>query len=111
MPEEFKIRNRRVYGCSNSDCSNQFYHIKGQIYQFPSFDALNDRQQTVYLDKAAELLQDLHWCERVWEAWWVGTMTEADFIKADEDDNIVWDTAEQLYKFVQEMKNGQMSKR
>jgi len=56
---------------------------------------------TPYYDKAAELLSDLWYCDRVWEAWHVGTMTQDDFIPADEDDDILTTTAQALYDFVQ----------
>ena len=68
------------------------------------FDNLSEQEQTKYLDKATELLLGLHYCSRVWEAWSVGTMTQYDFGNADEDDDIVWETAETLYNFVQQEK-------
>jgi hypothetical protein len=65
----------------------------------PDFDDLPEERQTVYLDKAAELLDDLWYCSRAWEAWHVGTMAQHDFYYAAEDDDIVYDTAKTLYDF------------
>lgn len=64
----------------------------------PDFDDLPEAQQTFYHDKAAELLDDLWYCSRVWEAWQVGTMTAGDFRAAAEDDDIISDTARALYE-------------
>lgn len=64
----------------------------------PDFDDLPEERQTFYHDKAAELLDDLWYCSRVWEAWHVGTMTQHDFHAAAEEDDIVADTARALYE-------------
>lgn len=62
-----------------------------------SFDELTEEQQKPYYKKAGELLSGLYWCTRVWDAWDVGTMREDDFIQADEDDEILHQTAQALY--------------
>jgi hypothetical protein len=63
-----------------------------------------DDVQDRFREKAVEVLGDLLWCSRVWEAWSVGTMGEDDFIVAADDDDIVNDTAEALWKFVRSEK-------
>jgi len=66
-----------------------------------TFDDLTEREQQPYYDEAQATLCDLLWCTRVWEAWSVGTMTADDFIRADEDNEILHDAAKSLYRFVQ----------
>ncbi len=70
-----------------------------RTWAMPDFDDLPESEQTVYLDKAVELLGNLWYCDRVWEAWDVGTMTQNDFVVAAEDDDLVHDAAEALYEF------------
>jgi len=53
------------------------------------FDDLSEEAQVRLLDATAEELSDLYWCNRAWEAWQVGTMTQADFVSVGEDDDIV----------------------
>ena len=49
---------------------------------------------------ASEVLQDFYSCTRVWEAWSYGTMSRDDFKLANEDDEILEDTARYLYEKV-----------
>lgn len=56
-----------------------------------------------YFDKAHDILErhsDLYCCTRVWEAWSVGTMTEDDFVPANNDTDIVADLAQELFAAV-----------
>lgn len=62
-----------------------------------SWEDLSEDNRVVFRDKAANMLKDLYCCTRVWEAWNYGTMSQDDFISADVDDNIVEDTAMELY--------------
>lgn len=68
------------------------------------YDDLSEERQEYFHDRAAELLSGLLWCQRTWEAWDVGNMTQEDFIAADEDELVVHDTAVRLYGLVQEGK-------
>lgn len=69
-----------------------------------AFEDLSEQQQGYFQDKATDLLSGLLWCQRVWEAWDKGTMTQNDFVCADEDDLVVYTTAVALYDLVQENK-------
>lgn len=56
-------------------------------------------------DKAKELLvntigEDVNICTRVWEAWQVGTMTEEDFVLANEDEDFLNDLLDTVSKIV-----------
>lgn len=64
----------------------------------PKFDDLQESVKQIYIDMAEEILDDKLICTRVWEAWSVGTMTQDDFIEAKKDDDVVYKTAEELYK-------------
>lgn len=66
-----------------------------------NFEDLTQNQQNIYFEKSSEMLSDLYYCTRVWEAWGYGTMTSNDFINASEDDDVVADHAKELYDFVQ----------
>lgn len=43
-------------------------------------------------------------CDRVWEAWHVGTMTEDDFSRIDEDDYVLPELVRRLSAFVEAQK-------
>lgn len=63
------------------------------------FDELSKEAQQPYFDKAVSLLSDdLYFCTRVWEAWHHNTMTENDFVKANEDSDLIHDIAEAIYE-------------
>ncbi len=62
------------------------------------FKDLNEKDQAFYFNIAIECLSDLKYCTRSWAAWSVGTMTSNDFIYAAEDDNIIFNTAEIIWK-------------
>lgn len=55
-----------------------------------------------YYERARHALRDLLYCNRAWSAWGVGTMTQDDFVSADEDEDCVEDMALDLYCAVQE---------
>lgn len=63
------------------------------------FESLTDSAKQPYLDKAAELLDGLLWCDRDWSAWGWGTMGSNDFHDAASDDDIVYKVAAELYNF------------
>jgi len=49
----------------------------------------NELQKEPFIEKAAELAQDTLFCSRVWSAWSYGTMTDADFSDAAEDEDFI----------------------
>jgi hypothetical protein len=53
------------------------------------FSSLTLAMKKVFRAIALGVLEDLLYCNRVWAAWGYGTMTEGDFVKADEDYNIL----------------------
>lgn len=64
------------------------------------FKDLTSEEQQPYLDLAANVLNGLHCCTRVWEAWHIGTMTQDDFVEADFDDELIYDRASIIYDFI-----------
>ena len=63
------------------------------------FVELSEEQQQPFIDMAIKVLNGLHCCTRVWEAWQVGTMTQDDFVEADYDDDLINERAEMIYLF------------
>ena len=61
---------------------------------------LTDVEKKPFYDHAVSMLQDLYACDRVWEAWRYGMMSEDDFSIAQEDNDIVEGKAVALYSFV-----------
>jgi hypothetical protein len=61
------------------------------------FEKLSQNEKNFWITQASELLTGLLVCTRVWEAWSVGTMSEDDFISADEDDDTIESMAVNLY--------------
>jgi len=49
-------------------------------------------------DAVAEALSGTYYCNRVWSAWGVGTMSEDDFAPANEDDNILDNVVDSVLK-------------
>lgn len=64
------------------------------------FKELTSDEQQPYLDLASNVLSGLHCCTRVWEAWYVGTMTKDDFVEADFDEDLIYDRACIIYDFI-----------
>ena len=66
----------------------------------------NDFTKSRIREEACLILANLYWCGRVWEAWNYGTMSQSDFISADEDDDIVENTAIRLFNLLTKHKSG-----
>lgn len=64
------------------------------------WDELSEGDKEKYRKIAASVLSGLHWCQRTWDAWAQGTMSEDDFIAADEDEQIIEDAAFDIYDFM-----------
>jgi hypothetical protein len=58
---------------------------------------LSDEERQPYIDLAIQILSNLWYCTRVWSAWSYNTMTQDDFIPANEDDDIINNTACIIY--------------
>ncbi len=65
------------------------------------FEDLPDEERQKYYDLVTDILGDSYYCSRVWEAWWVGTMTHEDFSLMAEDDCYVSEKAKMLYNQIQ----------
>jgi hypothetical protein len=61
------------------------------------FEGLSSNEKDFWISQASELLTGLLVCTRVWEAWGVGTMSEDDFISADQDYDTIESMAVNLY--------------
>ena len=57
-------------------------------------------------EEARLILFDLYSCARVWEAWGYGTMSQSDFVPADEDDDTVENTAVRIFSLLTRHKSG-----
>lgn len=67
------------------------------------FQAIPDDEKQKYFDMVVNVLGDSLWCSRVWDAWWVGTMTHEDFHSMCEDDDYVLEKAIELYVFTKSL--------
>ena len=68
----------------------------------PEWESLSEDNKQKYYNKAMDILNGLYHCDRIWEAWQYGTMTQDDFILANEDDNIVEEIAKKLHDFIKQ---------
>lgn len=67
------------------------------------FDWLPEEKQKLFLDHVANTLDGFLWCNRVWEAWSYGTMTQNDFTPAGDDDRVIYEHAVNMYVMFLEM--------
>ena len=58
---------------------------------------LTDGEKQPFLDAAHGIPAPLHYCSRMWLAWQIGTMSEEDFVPANEKEEILIETACYLY--------------
>ncbi len=66
------------------------------------FKDISNEDQLFYFEKAKELLEvnTLLYCTRDWSAWQYKTMTDDDFLRASEDDGLVYDVAVKIYETI-----------
>ena len=74
--------------------------IAAVIRRRTEWEKFPETKKQRFYDMASEVLQDFYSCTRVWEAWSYGTMSRDDFKLANEDDEILEDTARYLYEKV-----------
>ena len=67
------------------------------------FEDLEEPMQTKFVDLAASILDQTYFCGRVWSAWSYGTMSQSDFSLAVEDDDFVYEKAEDIYNAMVEL--------
>lgn len=63
-----------------------------------SWDELTDQQRDQLREAVAENCTDMYWCDRVWEGWSAGTMSQDDFHPAEECDDFLEDVARAVYE-------------
>ena len=68
------------------------------------FDALPEETKQKFYDLISDTLDGFLWCNRVWEAWYVGTMSENDFSPAGDDSDVIYKQAVAAYKLHKELK-------
>lgn len=68
------------------------------------FDALPEEVRQKYLDLATTMLHGFLWCDKVWEAWSYGYMTQDNFSDANSDPDVVREHAISMYKLFLELK-------
>lgn len=66
------------------------------------FNILPEEQKQKFLDRVSETLEGFLWCDRVWEAWSVGTMSQDDFSPAGTDE-VIYEHAVSMYIMFLEM--------
>ncbi len=69
------------------------------------FDALPEETKQKFYDLVSNTLEGFLWCNRVWEAWYAGTMSENDFIPAGDDPDVIYGYAVAAYKLFKELKS------
>jgi predicted RNA-binding Zn-ribbon protein involved in translation (DUF1610 family) len=62
------------------------------------FNNLSEKQQQALIDNVKKNLKCLLWCSRDWNAWSTGTMTDEDFIPANDDDDFAYDILNNLFE-------------
>lgn len=63
-----------------------------------SFENLTESEQKKYFNIVSINLRDTYTCNRVWEAWGIGTMTQDDFSLACDDDDIIYDISKEFFE-------------
>lgn len=68
------------------------------------FDALPEETKQKFYDLISDTLDGFFWCNRVWEAWYIGTMSKEDFVPAGDDPDVIHKHAVAAYKLHKELK-------
>ena len=68
------------------------------------FDALPEETKQKFYDLVSDTLDGFLLCNRVWSAWYVGTMSEDDFSPAGDDPDVIYRHAVAAYKLHKELK-------
>lgn len=68
------------------------------------FDALPEETKQKFYDVVSNTLDGFLWCNRVWEAWSIGTMSQDDFSPAGDDPDVIHEHAVAMYKLHKELK-------
>lgn len=68
------------------------------------FDILPEETKQNFYDQVANTLDGFLWCDRVWEAWSVGTMSQDDFSPAGDDEDVIYEHAVNMHIMFLEMK-------
>lgn len=61
------------------------------------WDDLTEEQRDELVEAVAECCGDMYWCQRVWSAWSYGTMSQDDFIPADDCEDFLNDVAKSVF--------------
>lgn len=68
------------------------------IVRVSTWENATEEQKQPFYDKAVELASDTMFCTRVWSAWGYGTMTEDDFVNANEESEFIGDIAKAIWQ-------------
>jgi len=71
-------------------------HSKTQLLS--KHHKIDDVEYELYANKLFDLMGDLYYCSRTWEAWEVGTMGKDDFCLASEDDELFDEIFKKYYQ-------------
>lgn len=65
------------------------------------FDELPEAEQNKYCDFAAAILNDLWVCASTQQSWWYGAPNQKEYLQADEDEELVYETAKMIFDFTE----------
>ena len=91
--------------CTISGRATDNYNLRIAHWEWDCylFEQLTETQKQKFLDHVANTLDGFLWCDRVWDAWYVGTMSQDDFSPAGTDE-VIYEHAVSMYIMFLEMK-------
>ena len=91
--------------CTISGRATDNYNLRIAHWEWDCylFEQLTEAQKQKFLDHVANTLDGFLWCDRVWSAWGVGTMSQDDFSPAGTDE-VIYEHAVSMYIMFLEMK-------
>lgn len=91
--------------CTLSGIATDKYNLNVAHWEWDCylFEQLTEAQKQKFLDHVSNTLDGFLWCDRVWSAWGVGTMSQDDFSPAGTDE-VIYEHAVSMYIMFLEMK-------
>ena len=91
--------------CTISGRATDNYNLRIAHWEWDCylFEQLTEAQKQKFLDHVTNTLDGFLWCDRVWDAWYVGTMSQDDFSPAGTDE-VIYEHAVSMYIMFLEMK-------
>ena len=91
--------------CTLSQRASKTYTLKKAHNEWHKFlfELISEEKKQKFFDHVANTLDGFLWCDRVWSAWSVGTMTQEDFGPAGDDPDVIYEHAVSMYIMFLEM--------